>query len=121
MKRFYLPATLAVALLFTSCGTSARLTSNHNVFETNVELSQKNFEIKRGAQGSARASYVFGIGGLSRRAIRSNAQAQMLRDANLQGSEMIINPTVEVKHRGFVPFYLREQVTVSGYVIEFTK
>ncbi len=121
MKKICLFATLVVAMFITSCGTSSHLTHNRNINETTVELNQKNFTVKRTVQGQATATYVLGIGGLSKRAMQSNAQAEMMKNANLKGAEIVINPTLEVKRINVLPFYQKVQITSYGYVIEFTE
>ncbi len=107
--------------MMTSCGISAHLTSNRNVTQTNVELAQKNYRVVGTVTGEAKAAYVFGIGGLSRRAIQGNAQAQMMKNANLSGSQAIINTTTEEKRRGLLPFYMKRVITSHGQIIEFTE
>ena len=121
MKNFILGAAIAATVLLTSCAASVHHTTNHNVTQTNVELSQKNYRVVGTAQGSARISRVFGIGGISKRAIRDNAYNEMVKNANLTGSQAIINTTVETKHRGVPPFYMRSVVTSYGQIIEFTE
>jgi hypothetical protein len=121
MKKLLLPGIVAVAMLTTSCGVSTHFTHNRNVNETVVELNQKNFEVKREVNGVAAATYVFGIGGLSRKAIQSNAHSEMMKNADLKGSEIVINPVIEVKRQFVLPFVFRVRVASYGYVIEFTK
>ena len=104
----------------TSCAVSEHLTSNRNVMQTNVELSKNNFQVIGTAQGSATVIRVFGIGGLSLKAIRANAYAEMVKNANLSGSQALINVNTEVKQRGVAPFYWKTVITTCGQVIEFT-
>lgn len=108
-------------MLLTSCASSSHLTSNRNVTQTNVELSKKNYRVVGTVEGTAKISRVFGIGGLSQRAIRENAYNQMVKKAKLTGSQAIINTTTEMKTRGLPPFYMRSVVTTYGQVIEFTE
>ena len=103
----------------TSCAVSEHLTSNRNVMQTNVELSKNNFQVIGTAQGSATVIRVFGIGGLSLKAIRANAYAEMVKNANLSGSQALINVNTEVKQRGVAPFYWKTVITTCGQVIEF--
>ncbi len=43
----------------------------------------------------------------------------MVKNANLSGSQAIINTTTEVKRRGVPPFYWKTVVTAYGQVVEF--
>ena len=119
MKKILLAVAIATAGLMTSCAVSEHLTSNRNVMQTNVELSKNNFQVIGTAQGSATVIRVFGIGGLSLKAIRANAYAEMVKNANLSGSQALINVNTEVKQRGVAPFYWKTVITTCGQVIEF--
>ena len=120
MKKILLAVAIATAGLMTSCAVSEHLTSNRNVMQTNVELSKNNFQVIGTAQGSATVIRVFGIGGLSLKAIRANAYGEMVKNANLSGSQALINVNTEVKQRGVAPFYWKTVITTCGQVIEFT-
>lgn len=120
MKKLSFVAAIATAGLMTSCAVSEHLTSNRNVMQTNVELSKNNFQVIGTAQGSATVTRVLGIGGLSLKAIRANACAEMVKNANLSGSQALINVNTEVKQRGIAPLYWKTVVTTCGQVIEFT-
>lgn len=121
MKKLLFVAAIAAMGLMTSCATSSHLTSNRNVSQTNVELAQKNYRVIGTVEGSAKIGRVFGIGGISGKAIRANAYANMVKNAKLTGSQAIINTTTEVKQRGVAPFYWKTVVTTYGQVIEFTE
>ena len=54
------------------------------------------------------------------KAIRANAYAEMVKNANLSGSQALINVNTEVKQRGVAPFYWKTVITTCGQVIEFT-
>ncbi len=45
----------------------------------------------------------------------------MVKNANLTGSQAIINTTTEVKQRGVAPFYWKTVVTTYGQVVEFVE
>jgi len=84
-------------------------------------LSKKNFKVIESVQGESEAIYIFGIGGLSKKAMIAEAKANMLTNANIVGSsKAIINETVEIIHSLF-PFFRKYKVTVSGHVVEFTE
>jgi uncharacterized protein YbjQ (UPF0145 family) len=85
-----------------------------------VILRENNFKVVGTVQASSSVSYVFGIGGLSRRAIRENAIAKMMKNAELQGAQTIINITERVSVAGVPPLFTKFTVTTSGTIIEFT-
>ena len=97
------------------------MTKNLDNHTTEVVLSKKNFKVLESVQGEAQALYVFGIGGLSKKALIAEAKANMLAKANrVGGSKAIINETVEIKHTLF-PIVRLYTVTVSGHIVEFTE
>ena len=112
---------MGIVFLFSSCAIHQGLTTNSNLHTTEVVLSQKNFKVIDYVQGRCRTTTVFGIGGLSKKAMIAEARSNMSLNANLiGGSKAIINETVELKH-SFFPFVGSCTVTVSGYIIEFTE
>jgi hypothetical protein len=87
MKIIKLIVTLfAAALLVTSCGVSIPMTSNANLNETTVVLSQDNFKVVNTVSAEVSQTYIFGIGGLNKKSLEANAVAELTAKANLQGS-----------------------------------
>ena len=119
MKRVLIVAIVMVSALLVGCGHSFYPTDNHNFATTNVNLSEGNFRIIGIAEGKATATYVFGIGGLSKKALNGNAYSDMIKNAKLKGSQMIVNTTIETKVRGFTPLFFTKDVRYHGLVIEF--
>lgn len=104
----------------TSCGIHSAMVGNINNNTTNVELSKKNFKVIDRVSGQSTATYVFGIGGLSNKALIEKAKTKMLENANLTGSsKAIINVTTESHNTLVVPFLYQKTVTVSAHIIEF--
>lgn len=114
------PIILAV-LLLSSCSAQFYQSSNRNQSETQVVLNQKNFRVVGEAEGVAKSTFVFMIGGLSKKSMRSNAVAEMFKNAHLTGSQTIININVKESMAGFPPFYLRRIYTATGTIVEFTE
>lgn len=112
---------IAAVLMFglTSCGVTNHMISNYNVSQTQLVLSKDNFRVIGDVEGRARATYVFGIGGLSRKAVRENAIADMYRNARLTGAQAVNNITTTVKVRSY-PFVTEYEFIASGQIIEFT-
>lgn len=88
MKKFLtICAIAAAALSFTGCaGVASMTSSNHNLTQTHVVLSDDNFKVVGHAYGEASATYICGFGGLSKKALYSNAINEMAKNANLRGS-----------------------------------
>ena len=121
MKKIFLLAVVACAALLTSCSTHFYSSSNASVSKTEVVLSQNNFKVVGQAEGVATVTQVLGIGGCSQKAIRSNAVAEMFKNANLTGSQTIININVKQAIAGVPPFYYHTTYSATGTIVEFTK
>jgi uncharacterized secreted protein with C-terminal beta-propeller domain len=114
-------AMAVVAVLFlASCGASQSLTTNANLNQTNVVLSQKNFHVVKQVSAEASATYVFGIGGLSKKSLYNNAVAELTKAANLTGSQALVNVTVKNSGK-LILFFGKVTYHAEGTVIEFDK
>ena len=122
MKKLLFSLILLVGVVVLS-GCSAHLypTFNSNLSQTDVVLSQKNFKVVGQAEGSASTTLVFGIGGLSKKALNGNAIAAMWENAKLTGSQTIVNVNVKSSFAGCAPFYVKNTYTATGTIIEFTE
>lgn len=120
MKKILSRIAMAVAavLLLASCGLSQSLTTNANLNQTNVVLSQKNFHVVKHVQAETSATYVFGIGGLSKKSLYNNAVAELTKKANLTGSQALVNVTVKNSAKLFL-IYGKVTYIAEGTVIEF--
>lgn len=122
MKNYKKITLLGASLaLMSSCATHNALTANLKSQNTQVILTQDNFKIGDRIEGSANATYVLGIGGLSKKSLLETARTTMYQNANLQGSsKALINETFSTK-TAFFFFFWKHQVNVSADVVEFTK
>jgi hypothetical protein len=119
--RIYLVLLLLAASL-ASCGINTAFVANHNQNATEVQLRENNFTVIDQVSGSSEATYVFAIGGMSKRQLYENAYSSMMKKANLlHGSKAIVNVMTEQHVSGFAPFYVRRTITVSAQVVEFTR
>ena len=109
-----------LTLLGTSCGTSRQATSNVNQVQTEVVLAKKNYNVIGTVSGVCSQNYVFGIGGLSKSSMANSAVAEMYRNANLTGSQAIINTNVSYKNK-MILVYTQAKCIASGTVIEFVE
>lgn len=122
MKKSLLKIFVAVAavLMLASCGASSHLTANANLNQTEVVLSQKNFHVVKNVEANTSATYVFGIGGLGKKALKENAVAELTKKANLTGSQALVNVTVKYSAK-MILCYSKITVYAEGTVVEFDK
>ena len=114
----YVVMAVAAVMMFSSCGVSQHINTNANLNQTNVVLSQKNFHVVKTVEAEVSATYVFGIGGFSRKALHDNAVAELTKKANLTGSQALVNVTV--KNSGLmIWFYNKVTCHAEATVIEF--
>ena len=122
----YLFVCCIAAVLFSSCGvySGSNFTNYWSYVPTHTEvrLTDNNFKVVGLAKGEWSATYVFGIGGFSKKSLMNNAISDMYEKANLTGSQTIINVTsaVAVKH-GVWGIYCQRTAAVTGTIIEFTE
>ena len=116
-----LSLSIILLLLFTGCGFNHAVMENYNSNLTNVELSSKNFIVLDRITGESTATYIFGIGGKSHKALLQDAMTKLYNNANLNGgAKALVNVTYET-HTSTVIIYSKKTLTASGNVIEFTK
>ena len=121
MKRFFaIFAAAFVAVILTGCGMSSYMTSNVNVNQTNVVLQEDNFHVVRNVSAEVSQTYVFGIGGLSKRALKDNAVSELTEKAHLTGSQALVNVTMKEDYQT-VLVWSKRTVRAQGTVIEFEK
>ena len=117
MKKFGVLAMIVAVLSLTGCGVAT--TVSNNVTETKIVLSENNFKVVGQAYGEAKATYVFGIGGLSRKALRNNAINEMSKNANLTGAQTLANITTNASVKMVTPVYVQITYTATANIIEF--
>jgi len=86
--------------------------------DAKVLLQKNNFKVVGTAVGEAKATYVFGIGGLGEQAVKGNAISDMYQNANLSGAQAIINVSF-TRHDKTILFYNEAYWTCRGLIIEF--
>lgn len=111
---------IVATLLFSGCGMSSQLTANLNQNQTNVVLSQANFHVVKTVRAQVSASYFLGIGGLSKKALRNNAVAELTKKADLIGSQALVNVTVK-SSSVFLFIFNKTTVYAEGTIIEFER
>lgn len=121
MKKLFCVVAVVCAILLAGCSAHLYQSSNENVAKTEVVLSGKNFRVIGMVEGVATATRILGIGGLSEKAVRSNAVAEMYKNAQLYGSQTIININVKQTELGLPPFYWRTTYSATGTIVEFVE
>lgn len=111
-------AFLIAVLCTTGCGVPFWSTENQNQNQTQVVLSDNNFRIVKTVQAEVHCTYVFGIGGLSKKALMSNAISELTKKADLKGSQALINITTKT-HNKWIIVWARCSMVAQGTVIEF--
>lgn len=119
MKKFLILSVASLALLCSSCGISRQATNNTNLTQTEVVLSKKNYKVVGMVKGESSQNFWFGIGGLSKKSLGESAISDMYKNANLTGSQAIINVNVSYKNK-FIILYTGAKAIATGIVIEFT-
>lgn len=93
LKYFFI-AVVSLVLL-SSCGMTSNMSQNINQNQTNVVLSQANFHVVKTVSTQVSSTYFLGLGGMSKKALRSNAIAELTKKAELTGSQALINISVK--------------------------
>lgn len=107
-------------LMFTGCVTLHDMTYP-TLNRTDVVLSSNNFKVVRPVEGTVTFTYVFGFGGSNKKNMRDNAVQQMYKNADLKGSQTIINVNFSSTKQTILGVYVKEEVTAYGTIIEYTK
>ena len=108
-----------VAVLFASCAGLNMTPYANDPVETKVILSEPNYHIVKEVSGEWTATYIFGIGGLSKKALETNAVSEMYKNAGLTGNQQIINITTTQSVETWALVYSKVRAIAHGYVIEF--
>lgn len=110
-----------MAIMCSSCiaGLSNSAAHNANLAQTEVVLARNNYRIVGAVRGECTQNYWFGIGGLSKKSLSESAISEMYRNANLSGSQAVINVNVVYKNK-FILIHSQTKAIATGTVIEFT-
>lgn len=120
MKKLLIGAVLCLTLACSSCAISRQSTGNQNITQTEVVLAKKNYKVIGQVSGESSQNYWFGLGGLSKKSLRESAMSDMYKNANLTGSQAIINVNVSYKNK-FILIYNGAKAIATGTVIEFVE
>lgn len=121
MKKTLVACFACLALMCTSCGISRQATGNTNLTQTEVVLAKKNYRVVGTVNGESTQKYWLGIGGMSKKSLQESAMSEMYKNANLKGSQAIINVNVCYKNKFILGVYTTATALATGTVIEFTE
>ena len=115
----------SLLLLVNSCGFMPSGSLGHST-NTQVILSEANYQIINTVKGQATGTFILGIGPFNDR-LYSRAKINMLENANLSGggnkSRALINITTDEQIKYFMllylPLWFSKTVYISADVIEF--
>ena len=122
MKKIFIVLVVIVAITMASCSTGRYVgnSKNLNMNQTQVVLSEANFKVVKTVQ----THVVFKQGmKFSAEQLQQSAYAALLKEANLTGSQVLINVTMEQVQRVKGVYMPKEDnaILVTGTVIEFLK
>ena len=108
-------------LIIAVCGLFFGSCAMHGGYVTDsAALSTNNFAYARKmVEGTATATYIFGIGGLKRQALVEEARINLLDNYQLQDNQALVNTTVSFKMTFVLPFFMQNKCTVSASVVQF--
>ena len=121
MRKILVMLVAVMGLLVSSCVVHQEATSNYTQLQTQVVLDQANYDVVGTATGECTQVYVFGIGGMSKKAMSESAMGEMFKNANLKGSRAIINANVQYKATSVLGVYSKVTAIANGTIIEFKK
>ena len=122
MKKILFMMAVALGLLVSSCGITEQATQNVNELQTQVVLTEANYKVIGTATAELTQTYVFGFGGISKKALGQSAMSAMMKNADLQGgARAIINANVEYDVVTYLGVFTKVTATATGTIIEFTK
>lgn len=121
MKKIFLTAIIAITTL-TGCSSFRPSVYNITQSQTQVVLSEANFVTVGRVSGTVTARYIFGMGGLMRKGLAGDAVNKMYDEADLKGSQIIVDKHIEFKTNNFIPgVWGSIKATATGTIIEFKK
>ena len=127
MHRTFRKLLLAGAVVamtgMTSClGLSREATSNNNLVQTEVVLQKANFKVIGSVSAESQQTYIFGIGGMSKKSLGQYAMGDLYKQADLLGkSRALINVTICYKNASYAGVVVKSKAIATGTVIEFVE
>lgn len=106
--------TLVLISLLSSCAL------HQGYIVNSATLSSNNFTyVKKDLIGTATATYVLGLGGLSKMGLVDVAKKDLLSANPLKDNQVLVNLTVNWKNTFVLPFAITNRCTVTADIVEF--
>ena len=113
--KFFFSIVAIVSVFLSSCA------SIHSGYMNNsAALSQPNFSYtQRNVQGVSTATYILGIGGLSKETLVNSAKLNLMDEALLKDNQALVNTTVNFRNSYYLGLVVTVTCTVTADVVEF--
>ncbi|MFM1961205.1 MAG: hypothetical protein RLZZ172_50 [Bacteroidota bacterium] len=106
---------LFVGLFIQSC-----VAVHSGSMSNSASLSAPNFSyVKQGVSGESSATYILGIGGLSRQTLVADAKNSMLKEYTLKDNQALSNLTVNFKTSNYFGVFQTVQCFVTADIVQF--
>ena len=113
MKKFILLSLFAI--LLTSCAGMTHVTTPHT-----VALNKANFKFVKNVKAETKATYVFGIGGMSESA-NADVIENLQKNADIKPNQALADIHIKTTYKCFLGIILTRTLTASAAVVEFTE
>jgi hypothetical protein len=115
MKKYLLIIFVFVLGSFLMSGCVA---SFGGIMSGSAALSSNNFKFVKLAQGEAKTTSVFGIGGTGKNALVADAKANLIQKNPLKEGQTLANVCVDFKHATYLIVNV-SKVTITADIVEF--
>jgi len=116
-KLAYAFSIFLTASILTSCMASH---SGILLNQTNVQLSQNNFTyVATNQSGEASVTYIFGIGGMSKKSLTYEAVKDLRDKRKLEDGQVWVNQTISFKTSVKLGIIVTTTCVVTGDIIQF--
>lgn len=85
--------------------------------QSNINIVDKDIETERQISDTLRKTYIFGIGGLSKKARNTNIVDELFKKANLQTNESLAYITQSRNINSVLGIFTVVKHTASGYIV----
>ena len=109
--------TSITLLLISACGSNMGNIGTANI--TNVNLSNNNFINKGTVTAEATSTWILGIGPIRNSALVGKTKLNLVKEANLTGSQVLSNITVDFKIDSALGIITNKTCYMTAEIIEF--
>jgi len=107
---------LSISIFFSSCFSTFR----GDIQQSGFSINDCDFKIVNTAEGIAKATYVFGIGGNLREGLVNEAKRNLYNSTKLTKNQQLTNITTDIKTSTFIiPIVTVQTAIITADIIEF--